>query len=192
MKLYLPTLIVFILLLASCSNDDELNQEKQEEYFVNSEDYNINKAYYTKDLSTERRYDFIIIFTDGEITSFSNNFDEIKFSDSTTSMVIFRCIQDRSNGLALNFAPSGSYIFDTTSGATLNFAQFQFNCSSSNNNLENCQLQEVIDSTSYLNEGTIEIEIVDTTSDYDINYSFEITDSKTIIGSYSGPLERFD
>jgi len=188
----LLTFISLLIFFTSCSSDDEiLNQEKTNGFFVNSKFFDINKAYYINDITTEQDNDFIIIVTDGEIKSFSSNTKEFEFSETTTNAVIFRGIQNSENATALNFVPNGTYKLNSNN-ESLSFTNFFFNCTTTDQNLVDCQYMELIKETNSPNIATIDIERDDLTEIYNLKYSFELSNSKVINGNYSGSLTRFE
>jgi len=105
--------------------------------------------------------------------------------------VIFRGVQDSNNPEALNFAPSGSYKFNSNN-ESFSSAQFNFNCEPSNGALENCQYLVLIEESAVPNVAIIDIEIENSTANYFINYNIELPNSIYINGQYRGILDRLE
>jgi len=192
-KTSLP-LTILILLFFSCNNDDDQIQveEKSNGFFFNSNFYEVNKAYFIPDLSTEEIDNFYIVITDGEIISPFTNSNELEFSEATTNSVVFRGIPDRSGPVTtVGFAPGGSYEFNSNNNSFV-FAQFNFNCESSNGNLQMCQQSLVIEKPMVPDVAIIDIEIEQLTAINDINFEIELTESSIIQGHFRGVLERIE
>ena len=185
----LITILSFVIL--SCNkNDDQINTlEKSDGFIVNSNFHEVNKAYYIPDLTTKEFDDFYIVITDGEIISPLADSDTIKFSDNTRNSVIFRGIENPNSPTAINFVPSGSYIF-MSENESFSSAQFNFNCESSNENL--CQYSEIIDESSVPKVAIIDIEYNGSTTNYSINFNIELSNSDKITGQYQGVLHRLE
>ena len=193
MKKILLSLTIILPLILSCSNDDDQipTQENSNGFFINSDFKKVNKAYYIPDLTTEENNDFYIVVTDGEIISNLTDSNDFKFSDETTNSVLFRGIQNPNNPQAWNFAPSGTYMFNSDN-ESFSSAHFNFNCESLNGALEMCQNSVVIEESMVPNIAIIDIEIEDSTENYFINYNIELSNSININGQYRGVLDRLE
>ena len=190
MKKITLLITVFSFLILSCNKDDDqiVTQEKNNGFIVNSNFHNVNKAYYIPDLATEELDDFYIVITDGEIISLTES-DKFKFSDNTRNYVIFRGIENPNSPTAVNFAPSGSYIFNSNN-ESFSSAHFNFDCESSNENL--CQYMAIIDESSVPNVAVIDIENDGSTTNYFINFNIELSNSDKITGQYRGVLDTVE
>ena len=190
MKKTILTLVIALPLFFTCNNNDnqDLAQENMNGFFINSDFHQVNKAYFITDLSTEKPNDFYIVITDGEIVSYLIDSNEFEFNDATTNSVIFRAIQNPNTPTALNFAPSGSYIFNSKN-ESFNNARFYFNCESANGVLETCQYTVLLEESMIPNVAIIDIERDDSTAIYSINFNIKISNSIHINGQYHGALD---
>lgn len=193
MKKFILPFIILLSLILSCNHDDDqiLVEEKSNGFFIDSDFYKVNKAYYIQDLTTEELDDFFIVITDGEIVSPRADSNNLLFSDATTNYVIFRGIQQPDVPTAVNFAPGGSYIFNSDN-ESFSFAHFNFDCEFSNGALRTCEYAVNIEEPVVPNVAIIDIEIEHLTSNYLISFNIELPDSVKISGQYQGVLNRLD